>query len=179
MRLAGDGPRDLHDAADDLRRLRAPVLPVPGRRASSGVLLEALYRAGGLGAAGKERTSIVTDLVGRLTEEERARINAARRAGGVCAGCGRALAPDEPVWLEKAKIGRSSQGKALWWWVPVGRECATPATLLATEQVVPESCVGCGRGVYQLSGHGLRRATACSKRCTSRASAVRAKERTR
>lgn len=37
-----------------------------------------------------------------LTEEERARIQEARRSGGLCARCGRTLGADEPVWLELA-----------------------------------------------------------------------------
>ena len=117
------------------------------------------------------------DARGVLTEEERARIHAARKWGGMCARCGRTPAPDEPVWLERTVVGRSSLGKTLSWWAPVGRECATPETVRATEGDVSEACGGCGRGVYQVPGHALRRATACSKRCAARASTARAKER--
>jgi len=44
----------------------------------------------------------VSDVVRRLdTEEDVARFFRARRYGGACASCGRELADDEPVFIER------------------------------------------------------------------------------
>jgi len=105
-----------------------------------------------------------------LTEEERARIQAAKARGETCAGCGRALVEGETVWFEQFAI-HGEYGELSYWWAPVGAECAAPETVRATCRAEPASCVGCGRGVFNQPTHPLRRATSCSRRC--RAVAVR------
>ena len=110
-----------------------------------------------------------------LTEEERARAQAARARGGMCALCGRALAPDEPVWIER--VGAYGDGGA-YWRVPVGRECASPAFVSEPEGAAPAPCVGCGRPVYSRSTHPRQRVAACSRRCRERYHNARARERT-
>ena len=112
------------------------------------------------------------------TEEERVRIRTARRDGGLCAACGRGLAGDETVWLDRAVTGT----KAGWRrtpivsQVPVGEECASPAFRAAMAGTEPEPCAGCGRGVYYRAGHARRRRAACSRRCGLVAGRARAKE---
>ena len=108
-----------------------------------------------------------------LTEEERARAQAARARGGMCALCGRALAPDEPVWIER--VGAYGDGGA-YWRVPVGRECASPAFVSETEGTTPAPCDDCGRGVYARYAHPQSRAVTCSRRCRSRAAHRRVQE---
>ena len=110
-----------------------------------------------------------------LTEEERARLFAARARGGLCAGCGRALADDEPVWWVRLAL------RGMYGWIsyhrgPVGRECAPPEALRATDGRAPARCVGCGRGVYYRVEHALRHVPACSKRCAGRYQNARARE---
>ncbi len=108
-----------------------------------------------------------------LTEEERARIHEARYRGDMCAACARALVEGETVEFER--IGVNADGSA-YWWVPVGAECLAPEMLRATCRTEPERCAGCGRGVVHLSGHPLRRAVTCSKRCALNARARRRTE---
>ncbi len=108
-----------------------------------------------------------------LTEEERDRIHAARRDGGMCAACGRALVEGETIWFERVDV--NADGSA-YWRVPVGAECLATETLRATCRTEPERCVGCGRGVVHHSGHPLRRVVSCSKRCALNARAPRRKE---
>jgi hypothetical protein len=110
-----------------------------------------------------------------LTEEERARIHAARRAGGLCGLCGRALAEGEPIWMERLEVG-DDYGRVRHWRAPVGRECALPEVLSATEGVAPEPCVVCGRGVYYQTPNSRRRLAHCSRRCAGRYQWARANE---
>ena len=72
-----------------------------------------------------------------LTEEARTRLFAARHAGGLCAGCGRALAADEPVWWARFAL-RGAYGWISYQSGPVGRECASPAFLQETAGQEPE-----------------------------------------
>ena len=100
-----------------------------------------------------------------LSEAERARALEARRRGGLCAGCGRRLAPDEPVWLAWFAVGVPYGGQTRWW-MPVGAECASAAFRAATDGAAPERCAGCGRGVYYERGMtGRRRRALCSRAC--------------
>ena len=109
-----------------------------------------------------------------LTEEERARIQEARRNGGTCAGCGRVLGPDETAWVVRFDV--YGDGRA-YWHAPVGEECVAPAVLGVTEGTTPEPCAGCGRGViYYPSGYRPRSVALCSKRCSSRSHLARRKE---
>ncbi len=116
----------------------------------------------------------MTDARRALTEEERARIQAAKYRGGLCAGCGRALEPGEPVWI--VRFDAYGDGRA-YWHAPVGRECVAPDVLRPTEGATPAACAGCGRPIsYAPTGRRRRRAALCSKRCASRHQQARAKE---
>ena len=87
----------------------------------------------------------MSDVTPRLTEEQRARIHAARARGKLCAGCGRDLVDGEHVWIERFTTGGGGRG---FWQAPVGAECASPETVRATCRTGPEVCAGCGRGVF-------------------------------
>jgi len=113
--------------------------------------------------------------VGDDDERRRALLHAARRDGGLCAGCGRALADGEPVWWARLAL-RGAYGWISHRWGPAGRECAPPETLRATDGREPARCVGCGRGVYYESAPPPRRAPTCSKRCAGRYRMARARE---
>ncbi len=112
-----------------------------------------------------------------VTEEERARIHAARAWGRMCALCGRELATDETVWLENVDVGRVCGAKARSWQAPVGRECASPETVRETEDEEPEPCAGCGRGVLGRAPTVRRQVVACSTRCRNRGGVQRGKGR--
>jgi hypothetical protein len=104
------------------------------------------------------------------TEDERERLHAARRNGGMCAACGRALDAGETVYFERfTVVGTKVSG-------PVGRECAAADLLARTAGVQPERCVLCGRGVYYRLSTRRRAQAACSRRCASRAIAARQRE---
>jgi hypothetical protein len=101
------------------------------------------------------------------TEEDRERLYATRRNGGMCAACGRALDAGETVYLEWfAVVRRRVYG-------PVGKECASPGTLARTAETEPERCATCGRGVYYRPSTRHRGRAACSRRCAARATAAR------
>ena len=110
-----------------------------------------------------------------LTEEERARIHAARRDGGICALCGRAFVDGETIWMARVAI-YGEYGESTRWRVPVGAECASPELVRATCSAEPERCAGCGRGVYYPFAHPHRRLAFCSKRCAGHYHAARARE---
>ena len=107
-------------------------------------------------------------------EQHRARVLAARRTGTLCAGCGRALAADEPVWLERLPVGGTYRR------APVGAECASPAFLRATDGLSPLPCAHCGRGVYYRDGawSSIRRRALCSRVCDSRYHTARRRGKT-
>ena len=111
-----------------------------------------------------------------LTEEERARAQAAKTRGGLCGRCGRALAEGETVWIERVPVGRPYGRRPAVWWVPVGGECASPAFRAEVEGREPAPCVGCGRGLFYRRADSRRRAAVCSRRCGQRAARTRAKE---
>jgi hypothetical protein len=114
-----------------------------------------------------------------LTEEERARIQGARRTGDTCAGCGRALAEGETVWMERlAAIPTHARAKRAYWWSPVGEECASPEFVRATRGRGPELCGGCGRGVHYRMASPNRRMAFCSLMCDRRYRYAQSKERT-
>ncbi len=103
----------------------------------------------------------------RPTEEERdATIFAAQKEGGICAACGRVVAADEPVWRERlaSRRGWSAYFRPAYRRGLVGRECAAPETLEASEGREPVACEGCGRGMHYPVARS-RRATVCSPRC--------------
>jgi len=113
-----------------------------------------------------------------LTEEERARIHAARRDGGICGLCRRAFVDGEAIWMERLAV-HGQRGRMTHWRVPVGAECVAPETVRATCKAEPEHCAGCGRGVYYQAADRRRRSAYCSRRCAAtRAAAVRSTGRT-
>ncbi len=112
-----------------------------------------------------------------LSEEARARIQAARRDGGLCGLCGRALADGEPVWMERVEVGPYHSGRgAIYWRTPVCGACASPAFRAETDGTAPERCAGCGRPIYYGATARGRRVALCSKRCSRRYHVVRARE---
>ena len=110
----------------------------------------------------------MSDEVRRLmTEEQRERLYLARRRGGMCAACGRALGADETVYIEQF------EGPGSWVTAPVGIECASPELLEQTKGQQPERCAGCGRGVYYRMASSRRQQTLCSRYCVTRAVATK------
>ena len=102
-----------------------------------------------------------------MTHDERdAAICAAKKEGGMCAACGRALSADEPVWRRRmaSRLGWGSHFRPTSRRALVGRECAAPETLEASEGREPAACAGCGRGMHYPVARS-RRATVCSTRC--------------
>ena len=99
-----------------------------------------------------------------LSEDERARIHAARRDGGMCTACGRPRAEGEAVWMDRVVV-RGEYGDVAHWRVPVGAECVSPEFRRETEGKEPEPCVGCGRGVYYQAAPGRQRRALCSRVC--------------
>ena len=96
------------------------------------------------------------------TEEQRERRHAARRQGGMCAACGRALGAGDAVYIERFRI------VGTFGYAPVGQECATSELLMRTAGVELERCVGCGRGVYYGTPGAARTRPLCSQRCAYR-----------
>ena len=97
-------------------------------------------------------------------EQHREMLQAARRNGGICAGCGRAIADGETVWFERLAVD-SGHGGVTHWWMPVGAECVSAALRHETRDAEPEACVGCGRGVYYQTSAVRRQRALCSRRC--------------
>ncbi len=110
-----------------------------------------------------------------LTEEERARIHAARRDGRTCALCGRFFVEGETIWMERLAI-RHERGATTDWRAPVGVECVSPETIRATCNVEPVRCAGCGRSIRYGVTSSRRRLSLCSRRCAVRHQSGRAKE---
>ena len=115
-----------------------------------------------------------------VTEEEVARLHEARRTGGICAACGRALGAGETVYQEQFLIGAKrlhTNDVLIYASVavgPVGSECASAALLEQTAGMEPERCAGCGRGVhYREQRRPTRHHAICSRRCSNRAASVR------
>ena len=101
-----------------------------------------------------------------LRDEQRQWFHAARKSGGLCAGCGRALVAGDTVWYETFATGGRRPAVS---WAAVGRECVSPELLSQTEGQEPERRVGCGRGVHYPSGNTMpgnpRTQAVCSRRC--------------
>jgi hypothetical protein len=104
------------------------------------------------------------------TEEQREQFHLARRRGGQCAGCGRALSTDETVYVERFKIGPSF-GWGVTATALVGAECASSEFIEAMEGREPERCAGCGRGVYYRASRVRRRQALCSRACRAKVQA--------
>jgi hypothetical protein len=106
------------------------------------------------------------------TDEQRQWLFSARRRGGLCAACGRALHDGESVYIEpvvvelkyaSAASPRSTSTRD----ACLGQECASRAFVERASILPPARCEGCGRPVF----HGVERArrthTFCSSRCVS------------
>jgi hypothetical protein len=111
------------------------------------------------------------------TEEQRERLFAARYRGGMCAVCGRALDPGEPVYWERFTVGRIG-GITHRPQAPVASEWASPWLRQQKEGEEPEHCVGCGRPVHYARPSVHRTEAVCSGRCRGRASFARRSART-
>ena len=98
-------------------------------------------------------------------EERRARFQRARKEGGICGACGRALAEGELVWWVSFRIGGRYAGAGRSWLVPVGAECVPADVKQATAGQEPERCAGCGRDVHHLPSKRPRTRARCSRRC--------------
>jgi hypothetical protein len=105
------------------------------------------------------------------TDEQRDRLFKARHRGGLCAGCGRALAESEPVYLERF-VFRQVGPSRLTIQAPVCRDCASPDTLARMVGREPERCAGCGRAVFYPKVRGDRQRALCSRDCRNRAAAA-------
>ena len=105
---------------------------------------------------------------GVTTDEQRAWLSAARRCGGRCAACGRPLAADEPVYVERFMLTRMVPVEA-----PIGAECASSGLLAETGGRDPERCAGCCRPIYYRAVRWNRRLALCSRRCRYRYVAAR------
>jgi hypothetical protein len=110
------------------------------------------------------------------TDEQRQWLHIGKERGGICAGCGRALTPGEPVYIERVDVERKPLTASGAGWAqratrrdaPLGVECASASFLEATRDHPPEACGGCGRPVYHEVGRWGRRWVFCSKRCRGR-----------
>jgi len=114
-----------------------------------------------------------------ITEEQRERLQSARRSGGMCAACGRTLDVRETAYIERFLLGvRVLRGSTVVTYAsaafaPVGVECASSDLLGRTAGAEPERCAGCGRGVYYHSVRATRRQALCSRRCIAHAATTR------
>jgi hypothetical protein len=106
------------------------------------------------------------------TEGQRERFHEARRAGGMCAACGRTLRSDEVVYVEPFTLG-PADGWATGAYGPVGQECAAPEFVMQTVDREPERCVGCSRPMYYRVAHARRQQAVCSRRCRGQSVAAR------
>ena len=111
----------------------------------------------------------MSDAAGPPSDVAWERLMEAKQRGGTCAVCGRKLDVGEAVWRQRLKIRRNwgayfgETGR----WGLVGRECAAPELLAASEGREPVACGGCGRGMHYPVARS-RRATVCSVRCRTR-----------
>ena len=125
---------------------------------------------------GRRRPAILID-VSDDAERRRQRLVTARERGGMCAGCGRALADGEPVWWQTFPLGGYARVQD--WRGPAGRECVSAAFLVATEGQAPEPCAGCGRPIHNDGSDPRRRLAACSRLCARRVRGARQVRRVR
>jgi hypothetical protein len=97
------------------------------------------------------------------TEADREQFHAARRAGGLCAACGRTLSDSETVYIERFA------SETAYAYGPVGIECTSEEFRSDTQGQEPERCAGCGRGVFYRLASSRRRRALCSRNCANRA----------
>ena len=118
------------------------------------------------------------DARGLPTEEERVRMHMAARTGGICAGCGRALVADEPVWRVSRVAWVHRGGRSMSWVIPVAVECVPAEVRGENGGQEPERCGSCGRPVYQRpSAQGVQ--PFCCTRCRDVARSAERSERRR
>jgi hypothetical protein len=111
---------------------------------------------------------VVNDALRRLeTEEQAERFYRARRRGGQCAACGRELAKDEPVFIERFEDARGRWNTRATG--PVGAECASTWLRRDAMDREPEHCAGCLRPMYYGVDHARRGRALCSQGCRHRA----------
>ena len=115
----------------------------------------------------------MSDDVRRITTEEQLeQFHLARRRGGQCIACGRALANGEAVYIERFDIERFDigllTGRGASATAPVGAECASRGFLEEMAGQEPERCAGCGRGVYYRQPSTRRQQALCSRACGAR-----------
>jgi hypothetical protein len=115
----------------------------------------------------------VSDDVRRITtEEQRERFYLARKQGGQCVACSRALGADETVYVERFEAGPLA-GRLVYATAPVGAECVSPWFLDEMEGQEPERCAGCGRGVYYRRPSARRHQALCSRVCGAKVQAAK------
>jgi ribosome-binding protein aMBF1 (putative translation factor) len=105
------------------------------------------------------------------TDEQIARVLAARRRGGICAACGRQLEAGEYVYFERFGVGAVRPRPLLpirprtHYHAPVGVECASPSLVAHASTQGVETCAGCGRGVVHPGARRTRKRPSCSQAC--------------
>jgi hypothetical protein len=115
----------------------------------------------------------VSDDVRRITTEaQRERFYLARKQGGQCVACSRALGADETVYVERFEAGPLT-GRGTSATAPVGTECASRGFLDETKGQQSERCAGCGRGVYYRRPSARRRQALCSRVCGAKVQAAK------
>ena len=114
-----------------------------------------------------------------VTHEQRERLLVARKHGGLCATCGKALDDGEPVYVDTVVIdiprpaGQRVGGYRATVKAPLGTECASPALLARVAGSEPERCAGCSRPMHYAVRKSTRTRATCSRRCRSRADLAR------
>lgn len=112
------------------------------------------------------------DLLSHDTRNAYNRARDAKETGALCGRCGRAIAPDEPIWRTRERIAR---GQTLS--TNVCRECAPEHTRKPEDTFyegewftiyAPEPCEVCGRPVVWLHYPDWRLLRCCSSRCDHR-----------
>ena len=94
------------------------------------------------------------------------RMEQAHRTGQSCGSCGRALAPDEPVWVVPLRAGYDPRTRSpMRWKAPICGGCAGPRAHDRLRFRHPEPCDGCGRDVTSPHERRHRRWVVCSQRC--------------
>ncbi len=91
----------------------------------------------------------------------------AQYTGEVCGRCGRALAPDEPVYIAAAYDSYGAFGRRTWHHAPTCEQCAPQSMVERGQGDHTPACEGCGR-IVVLGGSMRaynRRLVFCSVRC--------------
>jgi hypothetical protein len=111
------------------------------------------------------------DGVRTLTAEMRLRLAEAKTHGGLCVWCGRTLADDEAVHLERFLVemrkvrATDARPSPTYVTAPIGIECLPPESLHDGRWLPIEPCAGCDRPVYHRARRANRRQSLCSRKC--------------